>query len=350
MVTKRLRALLIAGFLMLLLSGTASAYAGNYVNVTVVDNGVTRTRSTEVMTVGEFLCAIGIELGEMDTVNPPENAVLNNQMRIEIERAFTVLVSVDGEEPVEVLTLAVRLHAFSGAYGKQNKQVYAYDKNKWYVTLAPGMLVELATKKAELVTETESIPFETLLVETEDLLVGEEEVAAKGAEGVKRLTYAVETFFGGETIRTLIEETVEKAPEARIIMVGIGELDPNAMPVFEYTKVITMSATAYTADYASTGKRPGDKYFGKCASGMTAQYGVVAVDPKVIPLHTKLYIEGYGFAIAGDTGGAIKGEKIDLFVDTSAEAKTFGRQKRDVYILTDQEFDLGIDLYKAVAK
>jgi len=102
---------------------------------------------------------------------------------------------------------------------------------------------------------------------------------------------------------------------------------------YEYSKMIVMSATAYTADYASTGKNPGDAYFGITASGTTARVGAVAVDPKVIPLGTALYIEGYGYATAEDTGGAIKGNKVDLFFDTAWEVDVFGRQQLKVYVL-----------------
>ena len=75
------------------------------------------------------------------------------------------------------------------------------------------------------------------------------------------------------------------------------------------------------------------------ASGRAPAYGVVAVDPKVIPLGTKLYIEAvdgswvYGYAVAGDTGGAIKGNKIDLFFNTHAECTRFGRRQAKVYVL-----------------
>ncbi|WP_213974861.1 3D domain-containing protein, partial [Tepidanaerobacter acetatoxydans] len=61
--------------------------------------------------------------------------------------------------------------------------------------------------------------------------------------------------------------------------------------------------------------------------------GVAAVDPKVIPLGTRVYVDGYGFARAEDTGGAIKGDKIDLFFNTSEETKRFGRRWVTVYVL-----------------
>jgi 3D (Asp-Asp-Asp) domain-containing protein len=94
-------------------------------------------------------------------------------------------------------------------------------------------------------------------------------------------------------------------------------------------KIITMEATAYypgpedTWPYAS----------GTTASGLKAGYGVVAVDTRFIHLKTPLYIEGYGYAIAADRGGAIKGNKIDLCYDTYEEAVQFGRKNVKVYIL-----------------
>ena len=90
----------------------------------------------------------------------------------------------------------------------------------------------------------------------------------------------------------------------------------------EKVKIISMEATAYTDDIASQGK-----WIGQTATGMKPQVGVVAVDPKVIPLGTKLYVEGYGEAIAGDTGGAIKGKRIDLFMATRGQAMEYGRRK-----------------------
>ena len=62
-------------------------------------------------------------------------------------------------------------------------------------------------------------------------------------------------------------------------------------------------------------------------------YSTIAVDPSVIPLGTKVYVEGYGYAIAADTGGAIKGNRVDLFFNTEAEASNWGVRNLDVYIL-----------------
>jgi 3D (Asp-Asp-Asp) domain-containing protein len=90
--------------------------------------------------------------------------------------------------------------------------------------------------------------------------------------------------------------------------------------------VLRMTATAYTA-YC------GGRCSGRTALGWQAGYGIVAVDPRVIPLRTRLYIPGYGYAVAGDTGGSIRGSRIDLGFNTYRDARQFGRRDILVYIL-----------------
>ena len=68
-------------------------------------------------------------------------------------------------------------------------------------------------------------------------------------------------------------------------------------------------------------------------AGTLAHWGTVAVDPSVIPLYSRLYIPGYGFAVAGDTGGAIVGNRIDLFFPSYSDAIRFGRRTVTVYVL-----------------
>ena len=353
MFMKQIRALSIAGLLIVLLSGTASAYAGQGESVRLSDGSEPlRTVVSKSETVEQLLQAEGIEIGEFDIVSPALDTEVTKNMRINIARAFAVYVSVDGQEPVEVMTTSMQIYQFSAAYGRSVSRVFLHNTDIWLDVVEPNMLIELTSKPATLVEERSMIPFAVERVETSELLVGTEEVAVEGRTGVRLKTYEMQHTGFLETARVLVSEMVETAPVAKVIMVGTGEPEPEPEleeePVFEYTSVLTMNATAYTLSYSCTGKRPGDRYFGICASGMTAQYGVVAVDPKVIPLHTKLYIEGYGFAIAGDTGGAIKGNKIDLFFDPTEDLRAFGRQTLQVYILADQDMDLGIDLYKAV--
>jgi len=92
---------------------------------------------------------------------------------------------------------------------------------------------------------------------------------------------------------------------------------------------IILRATAYTKSKAEGTSR------GITKSGTQVSRGTVAVDPRRIPLGTKLYIEGYGHAVACDTGGDIKHDRIDLYMETKKEAFEFGRQNVKVWIVTD---------------
>ena len=93
----------------------------------------------------------------------------------------------------------------------------------------------------------------------------------------------------------------------------------------KYSRVLTMQASAYSA------QDPGNGNY--TATGSRLKKGIVSVDPKLIPLGTRLYIEGYGYAVADDVGGAIKGHRIDLAYNSRSEALQFGRQTVKVYVL-----------------
>ncbi len=116
----------------------------------------------------------------------------------------------------------------------------------------------------------------------------------------------------------VVSKEQEKTPET-VETVKSGELN--------YSKVLTMDATSYTDDPAENGG------YSTTRMGTPLRYGVVAVDPSVIPLGTKLYVEGYGYAVAEDTGGAIKGNRIDVCYTDKAKAHAFGRRNVKVYIL-----------------
>lgn len=92
----------------------------------------------------------------------------------------------------------------------------------------------------------------------------------------------------------------------------------------KFRRTILVEATAYSADTDNL-----------TASGTVVRRGIIAVDPAVIPLGTRVYIPDYGEAVAEDTGGAIKGNRIDIAFDTYEEAINFGRQSLQIYIIDD---------------
>jgi len=95
-----------------------------------------------------------------------------------------------------------------------------------------------------------------------------------------------------------------------------------------YKRVLDMTATAYAPGPLDNGKWNNLTYMGG-----TVKHGVAAVDPRVIPMGTKLWVEGYGEAIAEDQGSAIKGNRIDLAFNDRNQALDYGIQKVKIYVL-----------------
>lgn len=91
--------------------------------------------------------------------------------------------------------------------------------------------------------------------------------------------------------------------------------------------------TAYTAGYESTGKTPDHPAYGITASGRKVSEGMIAADTSVLPFGTKVWIEGLGVFVVEDTGGDIKGNRIDIYMNDLDEAVKFGRQERRVIVL-----------------
>ncbi len=136
------------------------------------------------------------------------------------------------------------------------------------------------------------------------------------------------------------EETKEIEKEVKAV--SYRELAENNPPE-EYKQVIEATATAYCLCQKCCGKSPSSPGYGVTASGLKIIPGtgmkVIAVDPKVIPLGSKVYVQGlngawdYGYAVAGDTGGAIKSMKIDLYMDSHEETLSWGRKKVNIYVV-----------------
>lgn len=132
--------------------------------------------------------------------------------------------------------------------------------------------------------------------------------------------------------RQVVAHAVVQRAQPGLIVAGPPRNVAEAMAasgVHRLVAVYAMVSTAYTANSAQAVPT------GRTATGLPARYGVVAVDPRVIRLGSHLYIEGYGAAIAADTGGAIHGNRIDLCMDSLRSAINWGRQPVKVYVLQE---------------
>jgi 3D (Asp-Asp-Asp) domain-containing protein len=139
---------------------------------------------------------------------------------------------------------------------------------------------------------------------------------------------------GKEVKREIAAEKILKEPINGIIEEGSRTTFVSSRgQVTRFVRVLKMTATAYDATFKSCGKHPEDPNYGITYSGLRVKPGIVAVDPKVIPLGTHLYVEGYGEALAADKGGAIKGNRIDLYYESPKDVARYGKRTVKVYVL-----------------
>lgn len=195
--------------------------------------------------------------------------------------------------------------------------------------LLPGERIVLTRVRVENETSKAPIPFRTVFRMSHDLEPGKIQAGHSGKAGLAQKTYALTYVNDKLTQRKLVATKVLVPAVDEETLGGIRIRMARALPsrsgAYRRLRCMTMMATGYSPYEGSSS--------GRCATGMRAGYGVVAVDPRVIRLGTRLYIEGYGYAVAGDTGGAIKGHRIDLGHTTYSEASAVGRQHVKVWVL-----------------
>ncbi|GFN35736.1 3D domain-containing protein [Tepidimicrobium xylanilyticum] len=323
---------------------TASLSLGVYMHtakdITISIDGEEKNIITYKDTVEDLLKQENISLTEGVYINVPLDAKLENNMNIIIKTPKTYILAF-GDKKVEVNSVENKVQDIL-----KDLNVDLGEKDYTYPGLddiiAPGSEI-MVTKVTEVIEEHEEvIAHEKIVRKNNRLDIGNENTIQEGKDGLKKVKVK-KTFENGQLVsEDILEEEIIEEAIPHIVERGTKNILISSRGNIRYIKAITMIATAYDLSYESTGKRPGDKYYGITASGTKARPGVVAVDPRVIPLGTKLYVqsldgtEDYGFCVAEDTGGAIKGNKIDLFFNTAKEVKQFGRRKVKVYILDNR--------------
>lgn len=323
---------LVAGALALVLLAGAAGWLLKPEKHTITISGLDRpmTFLTTQQQLDAALKAEGVTVGAKDQVQPALTTSLKGQreVAVTVRRAVALTVVVGGQEQkVESAAASVGdlLKELNVTLGEKDAVSAALN-----TPLAAEMQVRVTRRAEQVLTAQEEIPFETVTRDDASLRVGTSVVVQEGTAGAKEVSRRVVIEDGREVTSEVIEETVVKEPVTQIVSYGTMGVVSRGGLEYRYTQELTMTATGYTAGRESNPAGNGLTY-----TGMRAERGVVAVDPRVIPLYTRLYIEGYGPAIAADTGGAIKGNKIDLCFETVAEALEFGRRPVKVYVLSD---------------
>lgn len=278
-----------------------------------------------------------IIVGSKDKTVPSLDSKVKNGAKVSIKKAISVQVTADGKQmTIKSAEDNIQKMLEAEGIGLQDFDKVSPSKNE---TLKEGLKVSVVRVQTKEIKETKPIDYTTVVKKDDDAEQGIKKTLQEGQLGEKETTLKVVYENGKEVSRKAISETIKKQPVQKIMAMGtLGVYTPSRGGKVVYKDAIRMRATAYTSNYADTGKGPGDAEFGITASGTVAKrngdsYSSVAVDPRVIPLGTKLYVEGYGYAVAEDTGGAIKGNRIDLFLNSSSEAENWGVRWVNVYVV-----------------
>jgi len=309
--------------------------------ITIEDGNSQISVLTNSSTVKGAIYENGFLLAKNDEVTPSLKSSLFDGMKISIDRSKKVNLISNGFN-VSYNTTAETYREFLN-----ENDIVLSDDDIISVNLDDAIpeesQVTITRIRKEIVEVADSIPYASSQVNSSDLYLGQTSVTQQGVNGIKKTQYEV-VYRDDELISTTyVGEYIASAPVDEVIAVGTKQPDALTATVgshtFNYKTVLTCQATAYDLSFQSTGKHPGSPGYGITASGTYAKVGTVAVDPKVIPLGTKMYIVStdgnvvYGYCTAEDTGGAIKGNKVDLFYNTTSECLQFGRRSVYVYIL-----------------
>jgi uncharacterized protein YabE (DUF348 family) len=312
--------------------------------VVINDDGRQMVVKTMNTTVDEVLKQNGISISPDDYINVPLDTKLKKfeSNIVNIKRAVPVSVLVDGQE-IKLMTYRETVRDALENSTIELSEDDRLEGAKLDDKIIKDMNIKIVRVDEEIVTEKIPIPYDVVTRENNHMDKGQEKVTREGKEGIQEKTYKVVLEDGKEIVRELVKDAVMLAPVTKIVEFGTVLSHKTARGgTIRYSKVLDATATAYTASFKDTGKHPGDPGFGITYTGIKAKKGVIAVDPKVIPLGTKVYVEvagstpDYGFAVAADTGGAIKGNKIDLYFDDQDFVDRWGRKRVKVYILKDQ--------------
>ncbi|HEC21362.1 MAG TPA: DUF348 domain-containing protein [Chloroflexi bacterium] len=270
---------------------------------------------TTARTLGEALAGAGYVLYEADRVSLPLGTPVTNGIEVTIERATPVTVQADGrtfETRTHRLIVSALLEELGLALNGDDYVLPAPD-----TPLVPGERVRLVRVREEMLTEEEPIPYQTLYVPDPDLELDQQRVVQAGQPGLLARRVRVRYEDGVAVSRVVAGEWEERPPRPEVVHYGTRIVIRTLQTPYgelAYWRRLTVLATSYSPRTAGD-KQPGDPFYGLSATGAEVVRGIVAVDPRVISLGTRLYVPGYGVGTALDVGGAVKGLRVDLGYD-----------------------------------
>ncbi len=275
---------------------------------------------TCAMTVGQFFEANDIEYDEGAEINCRSDDRISDNMAVRIALPVDISVIYDGK------TIACRTTArTAGAVIKEND--IDVDEDDILIPAASEKIRagdEITVKRVDVRWEKseEKIPYDIVTRPGYNVPIGRNEMVQEGQSGIRESTFRVTYIDGKEYSREKTKTETTKEPKNQITEYGL--MINMAVPEnLSYSRVYK-NCRAVSYNYGET------RY---TASGRKCEYGVAAVDTDVFPFGTRLYIAGYGYAVAADRGTAITGTTVDLYFDHRIQCMTWGAQTVDIYVL-----------------
>ncbi|HAC0796414.1 TPA_asm: DUF348 domain-containing protein [Listeria monocytogenes] len=311
--------------------------------ITINDNGTKKDVWSTKANVADLLKDENITTRPQDVLNVALDTKLKNGLEVNINRAIQFSLQ-NGAKKDTVWTTKTKvsdLLAEKNIKLDQDDRVSpAKDSN-----LKEKMTVEVTYVNSKAEKKNEQVKFETVYKEDDSLNKGVEKVVQEGKNGKKVVEYKVTFENGKEKKRDVIKENVTSNKTDKVVVRGTKE-KVVATPVSNVSTSSATSSSSSSSSSASSTPSGGKTYKMESTAysgGGTTAYGinlsanpglkVIAVDPRIIPLGSKVWVEGYGEAIAGDTGGAIKGNIVDVYFPNESQCYSWGRRMVTVKVL-----------------
>ena len=282
-------------------------------------------------TVGQVLEQLGLTLFLGDLVEPGLQERIAPGMTVSILRSVPLQINVDGG----LIRTRTRALDVAGALGQEGIALVGKDRVEpgLDAPVYSGMTIQVIRIHEEITVEFEAIPFTTEWVPDPEVEIDNIRLVREGQVGLKKRRSRM-TYENGQEIDRVLEDVwTEQSPITKTMAYGtkiVVRTLQTPEGTVEYWRKIRVYLTSYKP--ASCGKPKDHPRYGYTRLGWKLERGIVAVDPEVIPLRTTMYVEGYGIARAGDTGGGVKGKFVDLgFSDNDYESWHWWQ---DIYLLT----------------
>jgi uncharacterized protein YabE (DUF348 family)/3D (Asp-Asp-Asp) domain-containing protein len=315
--------------------------------ITFINDGRAMAVTTKAETLGEFLAEKGIKLGKFDELNFGLETALADGMKVNYIPGRKVNINIAGQKK-QIMTAKRQV---KDILAEQNIVLGPMDKVDPALnqTVKENQTVTVTRIAKKTVNKEKTVAFNTKERKDSTMLQGQQKVIQQGQKGKVLERYEVVYINGKPASKKLVDTKKLRDWKDHIVAVGTARMTAVSRSAdstgrasrvakvegdINARKTLRVKMTAYSPHAASTGKNPGDEGYAVTASGATAKEGrTIAVDPSVVPLGWWVYIEGYGFRKAEDTGGAIKGNRMDLFFASEREAQNFGVQTKTVHVI-----------------